>query len=55
VGTAAVVVARDAKQAAELLEAELDRLGLRQKVDPAGLVEMDLSAPKAVVLLDGDI
>ena len=54
VGTAAVVVARDAEQAAELLEAELAEHGVPQKVDPASLVELGLSLPKAVVLLDGN-
>jgi hypothetical protein len=54
VGTSAVIVAESKKQAAELLEAELARVGLSQKVDPQSMVEICLTVPGALILQDGD-
>ena len=51
VGSAAVVVAPDEATALRLLSEELTSRGLRSS---GTLVELDLSTPKAVVLVDGD-
>lgn len=54
VGTSAVIVADNKAQATELLEAELVRIGLPQKVAPQSMVELCTTSPGAVVLQNGD-
>jgi hypothetical protein len=54
VGTAAVVVADTATQAAELLNDELQRHGLSRSAIPRQFVRIPTSKPFSVVLCDGD-
>lgn len=54
VGTAAVVVAEDKQQAAQLLEAELTRAGLHQSIDAEAMSEVDTRTAGAMVLRDGN-
>lgn len=54
VGTAAVVVAHTAEEAAELLSLELGTRGLAQDVRPNDLVLLPLDMHAARVLCDGD-
>jgi hypothetical protein len=54
VGTAAIVVAHEPDDAAALLEAELAKQGLPQKIDASQMFEIDLSATGVVVLNDGE-
>lgn len=54
VGTSAVIVAESKQEAATLLEAELARIGLSQKVDWQTMKELSTTAPGALILQDGD-
>jgi hypothetical protein len=54
VGTAAVVVADTAEQAAGLLNAELERLGLMVLSEPHQFALLPTTQPMACVLYDGD-
>jgi hypothetical protein len=54
VGTSAVIVADNKQQAAELLEKELERIGLSQKVDWQTMKELCTTSPGALVLQNGD-
>jgi hypothetical protein len=54
VGTAAVVVAADADAAAFLLEKQLAKQGLSQKIKATEMVEIDLTTQGVTVLRDGD-
>ena len=54
VGTAAVVVAETAEQAAQLLQTALAERGLRGPVTADQFVLLPVDQPRAVVLLDGD-
>ena len=54
VGTAAVAVADTAMQACYLLEAELVKAGLSQKLDPKLFERVDTSKPNALILCDGN-
>ena len=54
VGTAAVVVADTAMQACYLLETELVKVGLSQKLQPDWFERIDTSKPNALILLDGN-
>lgn len=54
VGTSAVIVAASKAEAASLLEAELARIGLSQRVDPQTMTELCVDSPCALVLQDGN-
>ena len=54
VGTAAVVIADTALQAAELLNIELQKRGLSRSATSEQFVRMPTSGPVAVVLRDGN-
>lgn len=54
VGTSAVVVAPTKQEAAALLEAELARIGLAQKVDWQTMQELCVTTPGALILQNGD-
>jgi len=54
VGTAAVIVARNVKEAVMLLEEELKKRGLSQKISPDSLVELNLNKETVVILRDGN-
>lgn len=54
VGTAAVVVANDAAQAAQLLSDELKSIRLGQEIKADEFIEIDTDTPSALVLRDGD-
>jgi hypothetical protein len=54
VGTAAVVVAETAADAARELNRELQAIGLSGNVQPHELRALDTTSPGAVVLCDGD-
>lgn len=54
VGTAAVVVAKDMTHAAELLNAELKRIGLPESVKPTDFSEVSKTHACAYVLQDGN-
>ena len=52
VGTAALVIAKDAARARRLMGDELYRQGL--PIDPFSLKELDTSSPSVIILNDGD-
>lgn len=52
--TAAVVVARDAIEARDLLETKLAEVGLRQTLDPKTIKPLNTRVAGAIVLSDGD-
>jgi hypothetical protein len=54
VGTAAVVVAETAEQAADELNRELRRRGLAGDVTSDGMRELETETPGALVLADGN-
>jgi hypothetical protein len=54
VGVASVVVASDEAEARRLLVAELETHGLYQCAKPFEMRRINLDAPKAFVLQDGD-
>lgn len=54
VGSAAVVVATDNEAAARLLEEELTKAGLSQRIDSKSMDEIDPTFTGVVILLDGD-
>ena len=54
VGTAAVVVANTQEQAAFLLEEELEKIGLKQKIDPKEMERISTYRPKTIILQDGN-
>lgn len=53
VGTSAVVVAYDAYDAADRLEAELRTMGLEQRIATVDMIELEMK-PQVVVLQNGD-
>lgn len=53
VGTSAVVVAYDAYDAADRLEAELRNAGLPQTIPTNDMIEIEL-APQVIILQDGN-
>lgn len=54
VGSAAVVTADTPERAAELLAAELTRIGLRQTVKVADMKPFESTQESVVILCDGD-
>lgn len=54
VGASAVIVAKSRKSAAHLLEEALAERGLRQKIDPKDLTQINTKLPEAIILQDGD-
>jgi hypothetical protein len=54
VGSAAVVLAEDAEEAAHILSDELESCGLKQDIYACDLVQVDAASPRAVILCDGD-
>ena len=54
VGTAAVVTAETVDMAIKLLESELSRIGLTQKIKPEQLIPMVTSSRKVRILCDGN-
>jgi len=54
VGSAAVVVAQDKQQAAYLLEVELERIHLGQKIDPNTMIQLPKNSLHCVILVDGN-
>lgn len=54
VGTAAVVTARTADEAAALLNAALKQRGLLDDVKADALTPVNTTVPQATILLDGD-
>jgi len=54
VGTSAVVVAGNTKDAVKLLEDRLAEIGLPQRIDPKSLVELDLTQPACTIINDGE-
>lgn len=54
VGTSAVVVAETKEQAAQLLSAELEFIGLPQEVSPDDLTRLDTKTPNVLILNDGN-
>lgn len=54
VGTSAVVVARDAKHAAGVLEDALERCGLPQKIRAQDFRLVETEVAGALILQDGD-
>ena len=54
VGTAAVVVAKDKKEAARLLSIELSKIGLVQGVASEDMEKVTTTKPAVMVLNDGD-
>lgn len=53
VGTAAVVVASSAEEAAVLLTRELGLITLPQAIEPNSMIELEMK-PQVVVLADGN-
>lgn len=49
-----VVIAVDGLAAVDILKSELKSRGIRQKIKPEQLEELDLSIPKAIILDDGN-
>lgn len=54
VGTAAVVVAKNKRQAQRVLEKKLTEVHLSQKVPLGDIFEVDLDSPHALILRDGN-
>jgi len=54
VGTSAVVVAKDKKAAAKLLNDELIRIGLSQKVYLRDMIKIDINEENVYILQDGN-
>lgn len=54
VGTAAVIVALTVEDAVALLSDAVAQHGLKQKIEPEQLVELDITQQHAVVLNDGE-
>jgi hypothetical protein len=54
VGGASIVIAEDESEARRLLIAKLATHGLTQAQEPFGLIEIDLTVPRAIVLQNGD-
>lgn len=54
VGTAAIVTAENEIQAAEMLEEELEKVGLKQKVNPSDMVYVSTTFHNVVILNNGD-
>lgn len=54
VGTGVVVVAENADEAAKLLQAELKKCELKQKITEAHVIEITLDKPQVVILTDGN-
>ena len=59
VGTAAVIIADSVEEARDLLQAELDKLGLKQPTSERPIplkyfTELSLNEPKAKILNDGN-
>lgn len=54
VGVCAIVVASDANFAAKRLEIELKKAGLAQEISIESMKEIDITDPKAHILLNGD-
>jgi hypothetical protein len=54
VGSAAVVAADTPERAAELLSAELARIGLRQTVQASDMTPFDSGQESVAILCDGD-
>lgn len=54
VPTAAVVIAEDVNEAAELLEAELAKQGLKQDISTGEIVEISIAGKAVHVLSDGE-
>ena len=54
VGFAAVVVAVDQSDAADILAGELNRIGLDQYVSPSTMIEIDQTKSSCSILVDGD-
>lgn len=54
VGTAAVVVAQNSVMAAEMLEEELKKQDLSQKIDPKAMERLSTYRPSVTILNNGD-
>ncbi len=54
VGVAAIIVAKDKRQGVRLLEADLKKRGLEQKVSAKDLVLISTDLPQVLVLNDGE-
>lgn len=54
VGTSAVIVARDRKEAVRLLERRLEKMLLKQTVSPDDLKLVSASRSQVIVLQDGE-
>ena len=54
VGTSAVIVAESRVAGRKLLEAELERHGLLQKIPAADMQEIDVTEAQVVILCDGN-
>jgi hypothetical protein len=54
VGTAAVVIAETAEEAAEILEGELESRGMDQQINPKTMIKLDASSQDVVILNDGN-
>lgn len=53
VGSAAVVIAQSKNEAADMLEAKLESIGLKQRIDAGTMIEV-LMMKQAIVLCDGN-
>lgn len=53
-GGTAVVVAQSAPHAAQLLEAELEKIGLPQEIDPEEMERLSTYRPSVTILNDGN-
>lgn len=54
VGSAAVVVANNAQEAAQQLEEALARQGLAQSIDPKRMIRLPTNTPTVSILVDGN-
>jgi hypothetical protein len=54
VGTAAVVCATSRLKAAQTLHKELEKIGLKQTVDPDKFIQVSTNLPQVRILLDGN-
>lgn len=53
VGTCHVIVAESMDHAIELLEADLEKIGLEQDIEPSNLHELDTTKPCSIIMNDG--
>lgn len=54
IGTAAIVVANNQKEASILLEKKLESVGLMQPINPSSMLKLDMTVKKALILYDGN-